>query len=569
MAEFGSRPPVAETYSPSEIRLGFQSASLVYGGQKRLHQAWKALGYVTQGYNTCNKIGRKQGPLRPRCKLGRTPAAGETESVLAEIDASFAAEPDYDLTDARMRTILERRVAENANAHGPATVASSVVGRVSDGQIAYYLKLYAAERPGVDVNRAKRHKRMPQIIAANSAIDSIGFAACTLAVTHVLGPDAHQPDGYVGSKTHAVMSAVLDDMPHGWLHERLQLNVDDTGIYSRAVDGAGHSDKGFISLTRAVPNTAEHERYTLPSAPGAPLRAGEFQAGTTIENSVLTSVAGRCGDFYITAFVTRDEMPSCPGGFLHIEVPGFCTGGHHSGTGHLVFIVRGDGHNREERWSQHFFETVVIPFVERERVDLGWTRGTPVPAHLRALVWMDGKKEQVDLITRPGGFETRLAEALLDVAKHGAARSMVEQGNDVSVCFKLHKLLDKHLTAKLGAACYMKDKVKRLIKAHPNLKLKLTDVDAVAGFCGRLLDVAPRAYSPSNVRNGYVWNGQRSKAGAFPDVQQMVLGTMRRQMPEAEYEHGACVSWSGAVGQGGEHGCRCKVLGLKNTGAKA
>jgi len=81
--------------------------------------------------------------------------------------------------------------------------------------------------------------------------------------------------------------------------------------------------------------------------------------------------------------------------------------------------------------------------------------------------------------------------------------------------------------------------------------------------------VAPRAYSPSNVRNGYVWNGQRSKAGAFPDVQQMVLGTMRRQMPEAEYEHGACVSWSGAVGQGGEHGCRCKVLGSKNTGAEA
>ena len=528
----GVLPPQGAVYSKAEMSLYFTRAheSGVHGAMKRLHVAISALGYTRHKYDRCTKLRSVNGGGRPLGKTGRPCKFGELEDLFAAVHAQYAAVANFDLNPVTMRAIIEELVAARVHA-GLCSVDTSVTTR----DVNHYIKTCCANRKGFAVNGKKKQNTIPQQIASQSMIDAVAHASQTLAAAVVLGaPPYALPDGYKRSLAYSVMNKVVDGAPHALAE--IMLNVDDLGIHARP-SGEAISKSQWISVTKA-PTPGDRSRFTPVAHPSAPT-GKEFSAGLTVRGSMCTSSEGLLADPFFTIFVDKTSIVGVASGIVLLQVPGLHANAQsptNQGHGYICFAVRGDGMNREPAVTKAFINAAVKPFVAAIRKGKGWVEGTPIPSWLRALLFMDGKQEQIQAVTDPA-LENSLMQLDIDVLKHGAACSLLHQANDAAPIHKHHRAFTNSVSCTAGPELGLQRLVSKMLREDPRLKINAPDIAAIGFFMGKQVAALPRAYTTDNIRRGWINTGAVSRTGNYPDVHHMLTGNLRRPVKSAELAH--------------------------------
>lgn len=195
-----------------------------------------------------------------------------------------------------------------------------------------------------------------------------------------------------------------------------------------------------------------------------------------------------------------------------------------------------EGGERQRLLARHRNTKLVAPFIDAVRVrHHGWVRGSPVPANMAAVVWEDGEYHQLAESIKPES-ESLWADNKVDWCKHNRARSHIEQANDRAPLFKIHRAADRQMALNSAGSITMTATVRRMLMQHPDLEIDAADLDAVSTFAGRQLDCAPRVYTSENIRAGHLANGQISKEGPWPCIQQMLVNSNQIiEMPASEH----------------------------------
>ena len=225
------------------------------------------------------------------------------------------------------------------------------------------------------------------------------------------------------------MNKVVDGAPHALAE--IMLNVDDLGMHARP-SGEAINKSQWTSVTKAP---TPGSRFTPVAHPMAP-NGKEFSAGLTVRGSMCTSSEGLLADPFFAIFVDKTSIVGVASGIVLLQVPGLHANAQsptNQGHGCICFAVRGDGMNPEPAVTKAFINAAVKPFVAAIRKGKGWVEGTPTPLWLRALLFMDGKQEQIQAVTDPA-LENSLMQLDIDVLKHGAACSLLHQANDAAPC---------------------------------------------------------------------------------------------------------------------------------------
>lgn len=228
--------------------------------------------------------------------------------------------------------------------------------------------------------------------------------------------------------------------------------------------------------------------------------------------------------------------------FAVLPVPGLCIGGGVTPgaqpVGYICFVQGGSeteaGTQSGERQFCSWYRTAIMrPFVQANRANLGHVDGTPVPDDFTAVTWMDGAALPIAAVVDELSLEV---EALLKiiVCKHCAASSATEQPCDLSVIFRVLKLLAATGTTTTPAQRSLRAKIKSSIQGCDELNLKDAQIKTVCDFLACVPDNLTKACTGKNIIDGFTSAGMLDKETAtWPDFKN-VLGTCRRPLLEAE-----------------------------------
>ena len=276
------------------------------------------------------------------------------------------------------------------------------------------------------------------------------------------------------------MNKVVDGAPHALAE--IMLNVDDLGMHARP-SGEAISKSQWTSVTKAP---TPGSRFTPVAHPMAP-NGKEFSAGLTVRGSMCTSSEGLLADPFFAIFVDKTSIVGVASGIVLLQVPGLHANAQsptNQGHGYICFAVRGDGMNREPAVTKAFINAAVKPFVAAIRKGKGWVEGTPIPSWLRALLFMDGKQEQIQAVTDPA-LENSLMQLDIDVLKHGAACSLLHQANDAAPIHKHHRAFTNSVSCTAGPELGLQRLVSKMLREDPRLKINAPDIAAIGFFMGK------------------------------------------------------------------------------------
>ena len=248
--------------------------------------------------------------------------------------------------------------------------------------------------------------------------------------------------------------------------------------------------------------------------------------------------------FVVVYGLTADEMPGDD--MITLEIPGLYAGSeqniYSSGKGFITFVrgkydiesdVINDNENmqqddtvpdndevssKESRIAAMYRQVVYHPFVNHIRkTKYGWNGDvTDIPDYLRVISWMDGANGQLRRITSDENMRLE-SELKIVCCKHSAARTAVEQAADVGPMFKLMKQLLKvidipHLSNN-SILAHLENELTRLESNDLSttgqvLKLLSHKKKAILATVPKLPSATGSAYSISNIKKGFVLNGQ-------------------------------------------------------------
>ena len=212
-----------------------------------------------------------------------------------------------------------------------------------------------------------------------------------------------------------------------------------------------------------------------------------------------------------------------------------CSNGIYQDTkGYVVFMkgneMRVDDENeeteeeqlpREAEIAKLYRELVFRPWIQRIRtLDYGWDGIGAVPDYLKCVSWQDGAGGQLTYLKRDDVMEYERDVLKIEVCKHSAARSGMEQACDIAPIFRelkrmIHLLVD--CNSKINESAwlrYVDTKVRDLKMNLPGWKIRL-----LVAVIGTLPQCIASAYTKKNIMAGFFGNGMiDEKSRSVPDA---------------------------------------------------
>lgn len=246
---------------------------------------------------------------------------------------------------------------------------------------------------------------------------------------------------------------------------------------------------------------------------------------------------------YLTG-LTEDKLSrsKCPSGIYEIPIQGLSYSGAidpRDETYGYVVCLRSDAgvESVEKRAAAHYHTTKLRPFIEQQRMLLGWEQGTEIPEALTSVSWCDGGQAQLAAITEEE-IQQGDAELKMETCKHSSAHSTLEQPCDAGTGFKNIKRNSKKLTSKSQPMSGYNARVHTIMdreRSEGTLVLSASEHRAVKDLICVSPPMISKSFTQDVIDKSFHEPGMTdANTSSFPDGDKL-LATIRRPMTVEEY----------------------------------
>jgi len=245
---------------------------------------------------------------------------------------------------------------------------------------------------------------------------------------------------------------------------------------------------------------------------------------------------------YLTGLAEKLSRSKCPSGIYEIPIKGLTYSGAidpwDESLGYVV-CLRHDAEfeSVEKRAAAHYHTTKLRPFIERQRVLLGWEAGTEIPEALTSVSWCDGGQAQLAAITEEE-IQQRDSELKMETCKHSSARSTIEQPCDAGTGFKNTKRNSKKLTSKNQPMSGYKARVHSQfdqIRSEEILVVSPSEHRALKDFVCVAPTILSKSFTQDVIHRSFVLPGMIDEnTSSFPDGDKL-MATIRRPVTVEEH----------------------------------
>ena len=332
-------------------------------------------------------------------------------------------------------------------------------------------------------------------------------------------------------------------------------STDETTIF--ATSSIINNKESFYIVSRPTVTKNEHINSSCRNDYKSVLTGDAHCRGLRIVINSSFTAAGLSAPIFVAVYgMTPEEMPLDE--VILVQVPGLTVAGEQDlyscGEGYVCF-VRGNfdfdnpessnadtntsplvTQSKESRVAHLYRTKVYHPFINQLRIrKYGMSESLTEPPHLRAVSWMDGASGQLKLITNEENLKTEAA-LKITCCKHSAARTGVEQAADCGPMFKFlksqMKQMDNPHSASNSIMHFLETEFTSLRATSTSNPTRLLNISphkkkALLATIPNLPEATAKAYSVSNVKKGFVLNGQLDNDSKLVPCLENIVHTYR------------------------------------------